>query len=406
MAVCFQQPASLDFHRPKPSRKGASVVKVEDIYRWADKEQRRSTDSHKRDTLTSIHAQLLKESDIKMLASWSRPKTSVGLPTLPRPNSQSPEKMRSRSVASGVHRDRNITPFPLNCSRAESRVNEDLDDVTPLSRQCCEVLGPTACNHCMRVNKRHNQSDRCESAFPSLHVSEQHFTTALLLKRYFPGTPTYELQNRVASGHIYPSTPRKEKFMNKPSRKIKPPGKSNWASIAPDGASWTFFQGIRDLNQKIVSGRMHRRSHRYQIDSPADMQRLTEAGVLNSSDSRPVSRMVTRRLDKVEKKKPEFVLEYDPPLCTKEAQQTKNVFFAGEEQTNYDLPERLPEKLMPEEFILEVQRVIMQSPVSSRASSSMKLVDSPDRMKRRGTPTSERTMSATPEALTSKAALL
>jgi hypothetical protein len=211
----------------------------------------------------------------------------------------------------------------------------------------------------------------------------------------------YELQNRVASGHIYPCTPRKEKYMNKPPRKTKPPGKSNWASVAPDGTSWTFFQGIRDLNQKIVSGRMHKRTHRYQIDSPADMQRLEEAGALNSTNSRPQSRMVTLRLDKEEAKKPEFVLEYEPPLCSKVAQQTKNVFFAGEEKTSYDLPERLPEQLMPEEFILEVERVIMQSPVSSQASSSLKLPDSatPDKMKQDDTPTSERTLSTTPDAL-------
>ncbi|ELT97890.1 hypothetical protein CAPTEDRAFT_188300 [Capitella teleta] len=92
------------------------------------------------------------------------------------------------------------------CSRVQSAVDRDSSmGVRCLSRQCCDVLGPTTCHECAIIIKRKDteRHDEKRASFPNLYPSQENISTALLVSRACPKLNSYDVQSKIVCGNIF-----------------------------------------------------------------------------------------------------------------------------------------------------------------------------------------------------------
>ncbi|XP_074641840.1 uncharacterized protein LOC141899425 isoform X2 [Tubulanus polymorphus] len=243
-------------------------------------------------------------------------------------------------------RSRSAQSMGAQCIRSESRVDPDLkDQVNPISRQICDVLGPVVCHICGKIKTRSHSVERCASQFPSIHISEDHFKKALLLSKHMPGLTTKQLQEKVAHGEVSLgqlkscSSKRKPKLTNNRPKKQR-------RSVGPDGTSWMFFRDIRDLDHRISSGVMDKMAEA--------MPEMFGEYVQKRKDriKKSLQHQITPQYmsDDATHIKSKFPLYYEPPMLSIDAirDRAKHDFFA-DQKGKYKLPERLPENIIPPE---------------------------------------------------------
>ena len=228
------------------------------------------------------------------------------------------------------------------CIRSRSAVDREVEKlVNSLSRQCCDVLGPKCCHQCSRVNRRECCNNRYEARFPSLHVSEENFTTSVLVSKVLPELSRRQVQEKVARGEIRRMQFRQslESRRERRDRKMSNPKNGKEATSCLSGRkSYTYFSNIRDLSNKIMSGQA---GESVKLDWNTSQSSRTKPIKTFSDLVCPV--FVSPKKAK-EEKRPSYVAFYEPPLLPTVCQSVEPAFFAGTD-IPYKLPERLPDKL-------------------------------------------------------------
>ncbi|KAK3091773.1 hypothetical protein FSP39_022534 [Pinctada imbricata] len=152
-------------------------ISVDDILVFAERERQCHSARGRRQALENAQSSTYKIEDVVR----SRPHTSA-----------------SRYLTS-VRRE-TMTPKSIRSEPMPSRVSSRMDDYNDFEEEenypinlmsspapvCCEIIGPQACNECLKNHRRRQDLEQSEARFPSLTMSDQNLTTATMLQRYFP----------------------------------------------------------------------------------------------------------------------------------------------------------------------------------------------------------------------------
>ena len=342
----------------KESTKRNNVLQLEDIYNSLE---RRCASSRSQSTGALIHASreyliykrplLPRRTDghhTLSLPPMSRPGTRLGSDV----SSQRPPSAKTldcRTLQVALARSGAISPNV--CMRAQSAVDRQIEDVVrPLSRHCCDVLGPHHCYQCNQINRQEKDLTKNEAKYPLLHVSNDNITTTTVAERYMPDMNPYQIQHKVASGEIAKPSCR-ERFIRAKSssdqRSSKPkenPKKKAMKVLAKRRES-AYFTNIRDLNIKIISGEVSNKiSQKIIMGKRPTMQKKQS---LASFTEQLCPMFISPKKNKAPEK-PSYIAYYEPPLLPKVCQNAEPSFFAGSD-SKYKLPDRLPDNLGSEE---------------------------------------------------------
>ena len=324
-------------------------LSLDDIHRTLEYERSRSQQQSRCEAIKSAHTRMLK---IYARARYDRhgPTESMSLPSFSRPQTGiSRESTRARSAVTLPAPPSALRTTRL-CIRVQSALNDDLEPaVSSLCRQCCEILGPQSCHQCGRIQRRQRDMRRYEHTFPCLRQGDTDFSTSVVVKKCMPLMETDHIENLVAHGSI--SKPnfketlqrlKAEALMNEEEAEAKRRA-SHKAAVKGRG-TYTFFSGIRDLNQKIVSGSVSKKkSGQWGIKLTKDPSGKPIANENTSFTELLCPMFISpKRLKDV---RPAFLAMYEPPLLPKASQNVDPAFFAGSEVA-YKLPDRLPDQLI------------------------------------------------------------
>ena len=136
----------------------------------------------------------------------------IDAPMSSRSNRQIPFMVCSRSMASNSYSKQDptfgivkkgATEGVKPCKRMESVLNEDLGAVVnDLSRQCCDVLGPSICMECTKNMKRFNNLIIFHRKHPDIDETAMTLYAIPLIQRMYPGMGKSEIKAKLASGEI------------------------------------------------------------------------------------------------------------------------------------------------------------------------------------------------------------
>ncbi|KAJ8315735.1 hypothetical protein KUTeg_007885 [Tegillarca granosa] len=327
-------------HTVRHDRQHPVSLSIDDIYYLAERERLCYSAKSRRQAVQSAQS-----STYKLEEFFSRPNTSA-----------------SRYIH--AHRRETMTPKSIRSEPLPSRVSSrlggnDFDDddldypiniaPSPVSRDCCEIIGPEMCQECIKSYRRQMDREKSEARFPSLRISEGNLTTTAILKRYMPDLTDAEIQDRVARGEIassrLPVNPnnkldnddeyesglvqRKRQFVVCRSKNSKKPNLLKFSAM--------FFTNIRDLNHRIVTGKADR-SIGFLTVKPKSAK---------PSEGRSLFPVFVSERKIKPPNENKYKTYFDPPLLPRNRQKPEPPFFAGSDD-QYEVPKRLPEKL---EFI-------------------------------------------------------
>ncbi|XP_046365475.1 uncharacterized protein LOC124141485 isoform X1 [Haliotis rufescens] len=367
MTRCVGQPnMSLSYKRNICTPGDIKTLSVDDIYLLAEKERARSSYRNRR------HVLELAQKDVRRDDGLSRPHSSASRILHKQQSltpSIDPRDGRSR-ISSAQSTLKPNTPDPDD---------ELLDEMR--SSHSCEVMGPSACEECRKSKSRAKSRDHADASFPSLRVTQQNITTSTLVKRLYPGMSNTDIQTKIARGEIARShlpkalqchpVPHKKPDEDDDStrrEKLKQNEKTAFTIARlkhklKRGTPSTpmYFHNIRDLNYKIMSGKVPR-----------------ELGFSNVSKSHASKKNETRRESTVDSlfpvfvsprkvtmyKEPSYKTYFGPPLLPRASQKPEPSFFAGSD-FEYKLPERLPDKLV----FVDTMRQRLHSAISLASSA-------------------------------------
>ncbi|XP_013404629.1 uncharacterized protein LOC106169643 [Lingula anatina] len=321
-------------------RKKALSLNLTDVCRLAELDRLRESCRSRRHTIEEIHIKQFSPPP-KNLPNKNRSLTEPHGAMLSKRATPVDQIIRRPSVSEGGERVGQLT-----CKRAESAMSiESKPSVGELPRQCCDVLGPGLCRDCSRLYRRHFNTRKSAHAFPNLTISARNLATTTILKKYLPNMSPTEIQKNVAMEYIdvKPFSPRdlvssrelrQESFANSET------GVHRLKNVVNDGTSLTYFNGIADLNAKIVSGRVPRRIDLMTDGSRPKSNKLRQDKTI--SERLFPTFVSTKKAVDVEKSL--HFTPYSPPLLSVEQQNAEPSFFAGSD-LEYTLPERLPSRL-------------------------------------------------------------
>ncbi|CAH1798408.1 unnamed protein product [Owenia fusiformis] len=323
-------------------------ISINDIYGLAERERLKSRESYTRDR--RYRDNITSRSLPNSYGGTNRPHTEpVG--------SIVPFVRNSETTANSETHIMSVPSRSRMCIRAESTINPSTSTaINALSRQCCDVLGPHICHKCSKINERYKDTVKCDEAFPSLRVSAENFQTSVLLNKHLPDMTTYQIQNKVARGEIC-----RVNFREKSSTLLESKRRQNNEYVHPeilqtkrrpktltsDGSTWTYFRSIRDLNSRMIDGKVPKKLPKTKLAMPDDIMPKDSGEKEEKSFSELLMPMFVGK----RQHKPmltSFIQYFDPPLLTVAAQNAEPAFFAGSKEA-YKLPERLPDELFTEE---------------------------------------------------------
>ncbi len=257
-----------------------------------------------------------------------------------------------------------ISPTKV-CMRAQSAVDRHIEDlVSPISRHCCDVLGPRVCHQCSQLKRQDRDLHRNEARYPSLHITDDNYATTVVVQKYMPFMSPYQVQHKVASGEIKKPDFKEMSQRVKTSsdrrvlqKKDSPKSKLLRAINKSRGEGNVYFHGLRDLNQQIISGKVGKNISKILHPTKSDDDQGNNTPVMGFAD------VVTKKMASFteqmypmfvsprkmkEPERPSYIAYYEPPLLPKVCQNVEPQFFAGADST-YKLPDRLPDNVVPEE---------------------------------------------------------
>ena len=266
------------------------------------------------------------------------PRTAWSMPNL----SRSSTRMETCSVGG-----QSSATVPLGvrmCNRARSATYaECASKVRSLPRQCCDVLGPYLCHECASINRRNKDTQKYEAVYPDLYTSVENFATTVLVKRHVPALSVYQIQHKLAKGEI--NRPILKECVNRvkeAKQKVEheTETKKELQRICDGKHPYTFFTSIRDLNEKIISGKASKNI----LMNIANQGKIKAKKKSKESFSERIMPMfVSPRKIKGDTSK--FRAIYEPPLLPKVCQNVEPSFFAGSDKP-YKLPDRLPDEVV------------------------------------------------------------
>ena len=236
---------------------------------------------------------------------------------------------------------------PNVCMRAQSALDRQIEDmVRPLSRHCCDVLGPSHCYQCNQITRQERDLSKHEAKYPLLHVSNDNISTTILVEKYMPNLNPYQIQHKIASGEISKPAYHDRFFRAKSSSEernapSKGASKKTIKRVLDKRRESAYFVNIRDLNSKIVSGDFTRKKALTTVSENNPNKSLT------TFTERLYPLFISPRKSK-KPEKPTYIACYEPPLLPKVCQNAEPSFFAGSDG-KYKLPERLPDDLGSQE---------------------------------------------------------
>lgn len=226
--------------------------------------------------------------------------------------------------------------------------------VSPVSKDCCEIIGPQMCQECRKTRIRELEKERSSQFFPTLQPSEENLTTTAIVKKYLPGLSYPEIEDKIARGEIAkPSFRRRSKSVEfsdeeeDPKQKMISTKKVTIIENDDDKRqqeitrkpSALFFSDIRDLNNKIITGSVDRNIG-FTISSA---KKSDKKKLLSAAQNYFPTFISPRKVSATKDVK--FKTFYEPPLIPKASQDVEPAFFAGS-KGEYTPPERLPEELV------------------------------------------------------------
>ena len=253
------------------------------------------------------------------------------------------------------------------CARSRSAVEREMEGmVNSLSRQCCDVLGPRTCHQCAMIQRREHDTRRQESTnivFPNLYISEENFSTALLVSKACPHLNAYQIQTKLVCGEIM--RPGIRQHLEKRSREMRTASGSGSETESPreekeNGktlikafaqkplTSPHYFSNIQDLNSKLIAGKRAvslKMALSKEIALNRERKRSSDR-VLSFSELINPAFISPKRIPK--EKEPDYRAFYQPPLLPKVCQNVEPAFFAGSD-ADYQLPDRLPQHVSPDD---------------------------------------------------------
>ncbi|XP_062611606.1 uncharacterized protein LOC134273432 isoform X1 [Saccostrea cucullata] len=318
-------------------------ISVDDIYNIAERERLCYSARGRRHAVAAAQSQTYKMDDVYK----TRPHTSASgyisnyrrdLVTPTKSIRSEPVPSRVSSRAGGDFDDENDTDdYPINYINTPS--------------VCCEVIGPQACEECIRAHRRKIEKEKFDARFSNLRISSQNITTSTLLQRYFPHLTHEDIMVKLARGEIaVPNTPTRPVCRDQNDKRLRDRNaetqrrsqesvkisRAKQSSLQKKIKSTLFFVNIEDLNMKINSGKVSR--------SLGFNCQPTKKKTISTEFESVFPSFVSPR-------KVSFISEasgrkfhYEPPLLPKENQIHEPGFFAGSD-SSYKLPERLPDTI-------------------------------------------------------------
>ena len=334
-----------------PKTKVKSGLELGDIY---DSVEKHRETSKSQSTGAIIHAS-------REYLIYKRPPLSAGnggyeslsLPPKSRPGTRQENDATSQRASSAKTLDCRTLQVALTragaispnvCMRAQSALDRQIEDmVRPLSRHCCDVLGPSHCYQCNQITRQESDLSKNEAKYPLLHVSNDNISTTILVEKYMPNLNPYQIQHKIASGEISKPAYHDRFFRAKSSIEernapTKGASKKTFKRVLDKRKESAYFVNIRDLNSKIISGNFTK------------MKALTTLNE-NNPDKSVTERLYPLFISPKKLKKPEkptYIAYYEPPLLPKVCQNVEPSFFAGSDG-KYKLPDRLPDDLGSQE---------------------------------------------------------
>ncbi|RUS69360.1 hypothetical protein EGW08_022875, partial [Elysia chlorotica] len=99
------------------------------------------------------------------------------------------------------HHDRHVTNTPIEHFRLEEDCSPH-----PVARQCCEIMGPSLCRSCRRLESRAQNRKSAELECPRMRSAggrgRQTFSLTQVIKRSYPRLSDAEIQDKLARGEI------------------------------------------------------------------------------------------------------------------------------------------------------------------------------------------------------------
>ena len=245
------------------------------------------------------------------------------------------------------------------CMRSKSAVSREFDGiVNGLSRQCCDVLGPKVCHQCALYKRRLMDSHKHESPLSRLHTSERNFADSIILSRTLPDLSLEEIEDKVISGEISRISLRERLFVKRERTMQEKSAKARHREFVKEkgktwnGVSSTFFMNIKDLNQRVLVGKLTNNLKEINDPSKSRWNPIKNA-VKQTQDLTLTEKLLpsfrSNRRNSEQKVKAKLVDKYEPPLLPKVCQNVAPSFFAGS-STTYELPDRLPEKVVDDQI--------------------------------------------------------
>ncbi|XP_052811581.1 uncharacterized protein LOC128239131 isoform X2 [Mya arenaria] len=341
-------------------------ISIEDIYRTAERERLNYSSCSRRQNLAHAQSQT-QFFRHEQSAFMSRPNTSVSRePNSGRRDATTPMSAWSEPI---ISRPSSIIPHPDLHGLLENGEDSDDEDImahhgtplsvsiSPVTRDCCEIIGPQLCYECRKNRIREVSRQRSDIYFPVLEPTEDHVTTAAICRKYLPELSEPEIETKIARGEIArPSMFRKQakqlefsdeevdakpKFTNKKvtivdHNSVRSKSQTDLTRRQPNEL---FFTNIRDLNNKIVKGNVERNVGFSNAVKQVIKTTRTQHAVKNMYPAFVSPRKV------VLLKETNYKTFFDPPLIAKEKQSSEPSFFAGS-SGEYKLPDKLPDDLV------------------------------------------------------------
>ncbi|KAK6172335.1 hypothetical protein SNE40_016016 [Patella caerulea] len=376
-----------------------SVVNLDDVYNFVERKRISSSGKHRRKTVEmgrrSFQSQLEMSRPQSCISQFNKPRQSTNKPILLKRSTMD-------SIPIDALHDQHYRPRSV----AESEISSSVQN------HCCELMGPTICTSCSKRNTILINRAQNQSSFTNYKMTTENIATVTMVKRVLPHLSTREIQHKLDNGAIsYPTSVHSkhaDKYRTESEtsdelhdEQVKIPPldlfRLRCQEIKRKTTTPMFFNSIRQLNQKIVSGTVDKDIGRFcpikkeikrsespfpvfvspkknsiqepsykayfdppllekenQTDpfAPSPHQNVEDDVMLKQQPKRLDSDseddflhdyLSTARLDEgpeeSTEKKP-----FDPPLLPKENQIEEPSFFAGS-VIPYTLPERAPDKL-------------------------------------------------------------
>ncbi|GFS12472.1 hypothetical protein ElyMa_006698500 [Elysia marginata] len=200
------------YPQPRPARPAATRLSLDDVVNMAEHTREVASLHSRRMVMEEAHRALRNEGGLDR----SRPHSVVGPGlqsiTSPMPSPSRAGQMDHIPSLLPLPSDRTFIPSPdqnherhLTTPAEHFRLEDDCSH-HPVARQCCEIMGPSLCRSCRRLESRAQNRKSAELECPRMRSAggrgRQTFSLTQVVKRSYPRLSDAEIQDKLARGEI------------------------------------------------------------------------------------------------------------------------------------------------------------------------------------------------------------